>query len=172
MSRSIANSLKPEGLLFYLTVTALPQWFSIRKKLLEELAQHPDWEQYFKGFDIRPFADYPASERAFENDFCTLSSEPKAEFLEYSGEEFRDFLKSWLPEVRCLRHKDAGDDVINRYLDFLLEKIPANQQADVSRQGQSAKIKFMQRYGVFTGIKKEEESELQSPGQLPSVACT
>lgn len=155
LSSVIANCLKPGGLLFYLTVTALTQWFCIRKELLKDLCDHPEWKDHFAGFDITPFAEYSLSEGAFSHDFDILSSESKSQMLTHGDGEFRDFLKSWLPEIRHLRDKEACDDVINRFLDLLLEKIPSDIQADISRQRLSGNVNFMQHYGVFCGLKKQ-----------------
>lgn len=159
LSAAIANCLKPKGLLFYLTVTALDQWFSIRKELLEELCVHPAWRDYFAEFDIRPFAEYSLSEEAFSQDFNILSSESKSQMLEHDDGAFRAFLTSWLPEIRYLRDKNADDALINRFFDLLLNKIPIDMQVDVSRQSVRNNINFMQHYGVFCGLKRQSDDD-------------
>lgn len=173
LSLQITKSMKAQGLLFYLTVTALDEWCTIRKALLEELAQDQEWAPYFKDLDITPFAQYSVSEEAFAEDFEILSSEPLDEMLNYTEEKFRNFLKSWLPEIRELRAKlpeGEQDNKINLYLDKLLNMIPEEKTSAVYKSGEGAEqqFHFRQYYGVFFGSKKAATEEVRPS---VSLAC-
>jgi len=86
--------------------------------------------------------------------------------LDYTEEKFRNFLKSWLPEIRELRSKlpeDEQDNKINLYLDKLLNMIPEEKTSAVYKSGEGAEqhFHFRQYYGVFFGSKKAVAEEIQ-----------
>ena len=161
LSKKIAESLKENGLLFYLTVTALETWCAIRKELLQKLAEDQDWAPYFKDFDITPFAQYSVTKDAFEQDFEVLSSQFKEVTLDYSEIEFRTFISSWLPEIQQLRAKVPAEEQeakIKLYLDKLLEIIPEETSSAVHKSSATNRFYFYQPYGTFFGSAVKTKS--------------
>lgn len=157
---SVAHTLKDNGLLFFLTVTAMPAFFSIRKELLQQLADEDEWKPYFSGFDILPFAEYQQSETAFKEKFSVISSTHTETMLEYTEDKFRTFLTSWLPEIRKLRlHK--RDDLIDKYLDKLLGLIKSKQSNDINYDIESITYHFSQPLGLFNATKKMRVDDRQ-----------
>jgi len=103
LSQIIADALKTDGVLFYLTVTRLEEWLAIRQQLLQKLLQHPEWQQYFSDFELKPFAVFSDYATAFNHNFNSTECEAKETPLNYSRSEFKKFITSWLPEIRHLK---------------------------------------------------------------------
>jgi SAM-dependent methyltransferase len=158
LSRRISDALKDKGFLFYLTVTRLEEWLAIRKDLLSTLAAEPEWMGYFADCDITPFAMAPEVNDAFsprfEGDF-----EAQCEPLEYSSEDFKTFIKSWLPEIRHLKSKISDDPDLQKrkvdaFLTRLLALIPEGPSGGRTLYQADGKVYFPQHYATFFGDKK------------------
>jgi len=113
---------------------------------------------YFSDFKLVPFATFSDYKTAFKKDFWVIESNRVMKLLEHTDPEFRQFLISWLPEIRHLKAQindpKQCSEIIDAYLDKLLSLIPDEKSGAAVMKGKPNKIYFSQCYTIFFAVKR------------------
>lgn len=117
----IYQALKPNGKIMYFVPLEKTKLFALRQSIMS--MESSIWREAFENYTFSPFRSDPADYiQAFERGFDSESVEEISgtEDVEFPVERFKQFLGSWMQELRhlqCQTDKDA-------YLDELVKTLP------------------------------------------------
>jgi len=134
LARKICNSLKEDGMLYYVCPSYLPEILAIRQQLLKELLEIPEWQSIFEDIKILPFAKLDEYIQSFPKFFNIKLLREEHEGLSSSTEKVKSLFTNWMPEIRHIRAKlkdQPGkiDAMIEDYLTKLIDKLPKDNSS-------------------------------------------
>lgn len=182
VAHKIHQASKTSALVYFFMPLEKMDLFHIRSKSIKK------YSDFFGDYSIEPFIEKSSSyTKAFKNYF-SLSDRRFSGMREmvYTEKQFKQFLLSWLPEVRYLKKntKDEERYIIEEYLKRLIELLPENEGIKAIEEiendsisnmcaemnfeddifiskfrGEDSiyKIKFTERFFCFAGYKKALE---------------
>jgi ubiquinone/menaquinone biosynthesis C-methylase UbiE len=153
----IYQSLKPNGKLMYFVPLEKMQLFALRQAVMAL----PEFEEFFKGYSFTPFRDQPLDDiEAFQAGFDSENTEEISgtQYVEFPEERFKQFLASWMQEIRHLQNQTDKD----HYLDTLLETITKNTDSckDVEKTNDGL-VSFGERFLWFFATKKNSKQTFE-----------
>ncbi len=158
----VSEALKPNGNLMYFVPLEKKELFSFRQRTMGL----SNWQPHFTDYTLVPFhAEHLPYVNAF---FPFFQSENKDEIVgmqlvEFSEERFKQFLASWMQEVRHLRPEDK-----EQYVAQLIQSLPADAECHdavkVEIDGVPM-VRFNERCYWFFGKKKSTEN-LEASSEL------
>jgi SAM-dependent methyltransferase len=158
MASVIDGALKPDGKFVCFIPLEKPEFFGCRHSLVST----PKWSSYFLDFGLRPFIqkpqEYLTAFKCFfelENVDGITGTEP----VVFSQEKFKQFLSSWMPEVRHLPEAQRMD-----YLNDLMQLMKERGIPDVEHASNENIIFHEQFLWVHATTKKKLVCEME---QLP-----
>jgi ubiquinone/menaquinone biosynthesis C-methylase UbiE len=139
----IFNALKPGGTLIFLAIIEKPKLFSLRQALLANSA----WTEKFHDYQLTPFLQCNKSNHAHHKGYEDIfnkkfnidnaRSSRGSDIKKFQPNDFANFLKSWLPELRAekdgrpllsaLEQEQYLSDLIN-----LIKKSPYDAADDIN----------------------------------------
>ncbi len=166
-AHKIYQSLKSDGKLMYFVPLEKAKLFVLREAVINS----PEFQELFKDYSFSPFRSNPeeyfqAFQIGFESENSTDEISSTVTKL-LSPEKFKEFLASWMQE---LRHLQSQADVC-RYLDKLFDNIPTTpdpcHDVEINDQGE---VIFHERIHWFFGTKRQREQAVNVSEQPANVS--
>jgi ubiquinone/menaquinone biosynthesis C-methylase UbiE len=158
----IQRALKPDGLLMFFVPLEKLQLLELRQQQISS----PKWKHHFEDYRLVPFSDshteyfhafYPYFE--CENKEGILGEQDST----WEPERFKQFLASWMQEVRHLTHDEDKNSLVHD----IVESIESSSQdyPDVKKL-ESSQIQFIERFFWYHGTKKSASVALDDTAEI------
>lgn len=148
----IYQSLKPDGKVMYFVPLEKAKLFALRQSTMN--LESSTWKKSFENYTFSPFRSDPADYiQAFERGFDTENAEDISgtQDVEFPMERFKQFLASWMQELRHLQNQSEKEAYLNELMNALPKKGDLCNDAEIIN-GNS--VRFGERIHWFFGTKR------------------